>query len=321
MGKSPRYMTYKTGELEATLRDLDPRGRRFGGGASRDGMGSETGRSATGLITAHSCPVSYPDGTAGICRYTRAGPAWHVFRFEHTGKRSGKTASLPVQNETERVPNTIAAIEEAAHRLASRAFSAAARQEQRDYFQRATPPFHHKAESGEHPQMKTKEAKEASGKYALCLRVGRSLLPTGDTWNTLEEAVTAWQASGNLSLVIGCCCRWKRRWEEPVYNPLHADSRYPLLFPCPGDESEQRRATGTVQTPYVTTERVAVATQPSVSSEEDEDEDGEDEWTYFDEDEEPEDTGEMPVPPGDADAPIDQPNTSPDPFFEGIDNT
>ena len=245
-----RYTTFKEGELEATLHGLDPTGQNRCFGA---------GRSKTGLIKSHNCTVTYPDATTGACSYLRAGPNWHVFRFEHTSTRSGKTAMLPVQNETERIGNTLAIIEETAQRLASDAFVEAAERENRDYFRRVLPPPPYKMAQGdrsagecsaealtENPQMKAKAAKQAAGRYALCIRVGKSLLPTGNSWETLAEAVEAWKSGSDLSHVIGCCCRFKRRWEEPSYNPLHGDSRYPrppLPLPCTDQKPAQETAT------------------------------------------------------------------------------
>lgn len=223
MGQSPRYTTFREGELEATLQRLDPQGHPKG---TITGTSGSMQRSKSGLVTSHVCTVMYPDATSGTCRYTRGGPAWHIFRFEHTG-RDEKTTSLPVMHETQRIGNTLALIEEHAQTLSAKAFTEAIAREQRDYFRRALPPPLYKVAPGEHAQMKVKESKLVAGQYALCIRVGRSLLPTGTTWSTLPEAVTAWKKLDDVPCAIGCCCRWKRRWEEPRFNPLHADPGYP----------------------------------------------------------------------------------------------
>lgn len=305
MGKLARYTTYREGELEATLRRLDPQGQHQHPATGLGNLVSPgTGRSRSGLVISHCCNVAYPDGATGTCRYTRGGPAWHIFRFEHTG-RNGKTTPLPVQYETERIGNTVAAIEGCSRKLAPRAFTDAVKREQREHFRRAVPPFEHSSQNAKcpqaanaaaaFPQMKVKEAKEAAGKYALCLRVGCSLLPTGQTWDTLDEAAAAWRDGGNSTLVIGCCCRWKRRWEEPEFNPLRADPAYPQHSPSPTLETGQEgllRASGTLSV---------------------------DETEPIDSEEAIPALIETEFPPlGDSDAPPEAPDTSPDPLYEQL---
>src|SRR5262249_53734039 len=119
--------------------------------AGGEGEGAEDGATANGrtpsgthgrigrLIKSHSCTVRYADGTLGTCRYTRGGPAWHLFQYEHTGI-DGRTTHLPVQYGTERMGNTLPVIEEIAHERAETAFTAAIAREQKEHFQRATPP-------------------------------------------------------------------------------------------------------------------------------------------------------------------------------------
>lgn len=227
MGNSyPRYLTFKEGELESTLAHL---------GATPETAtalkGQAPGRSV--LVKSHTCIVSFPDGTEGKCTYTRCGPSWHLFRFEHTG-RDGKMTPLPVQYVTERIENNVKAIEENAHKRAESAFTVAILREQKDWFCRAVSPTR---STPIHPQMKAIKAKELAGRYALCQRVGNTLIPVSNSFETMAEAVTAWREHTKhelvIGLVIGCCCRFRRRWEEPRLNPLHADSRYPLPFTVP----------------------------------------------------------------------------------------
>ncbi len=93
--------------------------------------------------------VSFPDGTSGVCKYMRGGPTWHVFRFEQEGNEykavvpfasATRPSYLPTRNCTERMANTIAAIEAKAAELASMAFAEAVALEHKDRFKRAIAP-------------------------------------------------------------------------------------------------------------------------------------------------------------------------------------
>ena len=224
MASFPRYTTYGVGELEERLRDMD-RGNR-----SSESLPSPTGsltqeRSPKGLLTRHSCRVSYPDGASGDCVYVRCGPTWHLFRYGHLG-RDGRTSSLPERTDNARIANTVQAIEELAQNKAADAFWSAVLRERKEYFQRASEGMGRKAKP-ERFQMKAARAKELSGKYALCRKVGRSLLPLSDYFDDLKEAVTTWEEHRDKTLVIACCNRLDRCWEEPSFNPLLANPDYP----------------------------------------------------------------------------------------------
>jgi hypothetical protein len=210
----PRYLTYRQGELEARLRELGKAGRGSVALLTRVGQERRDIAGRGRLRKSHSCPVSFPDGQEGTCSYTRGGPAWHLFRYDHGG------TTLPVQHLTERIGNDLASIEAAARRLAEAAYAQAILRERREYFQRATETGGRK----KHPerfQMKAARAKALSGRYAVCRRVGDNLLPVGRTHDVLEEANAEWRERRDPRLVVACLNRLDRCWEMPRFNPLY----------------------------------------------------------------------------------------------------
>ena len=230
MASFPRYTTYGVGELEETLRGLDRSNGFSQSLPSPTGIPTGT-RSPKGLLNRHSCVVTFPDKTSGTCLYTRVGPAWHTFQYERTGS-DGQIHRLPAVYENKRIANTVAAIEEIARRLASDAFWSGVLRERKEYFQRASDGMGRKAKP-ERFQMKAARAKELSGKYALCRKVGKSRIPVNDYYTDLKEAVSAWEERQDKTLVIACCNRLDRCWEEPQFNPLHANPDYPCAARCP----------------------------------------------------------------------------------------
>ena len=115
MANFPRYLTFKEGELEKTLEGM---------GASPHAAHSiRTNGSGRGssLLERHTCPVVYPDGTTGVCNYTRCASTWRVFRYEHLGA-DGKATYLPSQRTTERIPDSVSAVVAAAERLGAPIF-------------------------------------------------------------------------------------------------------------------------------------------------------------------------------------------------------
>lgn len=253
----PRYTTYTPEELERTL----ARYRHIGAREGADATVPSSGR--TRLIKSHECCVTYPDGTSGTCRYTRGGPTWHVFEFTHEANQLkqlvyGRTISLPRRNVTERMANTIAAIEAKAAEIAQAAYAKAIARERDERFKRATLPagFNRYApqsknrNSGETapvplPQMSVKRAKELAGKYALCLKIGaddsQRFLPSLNLmFDTIEQANDAWrQHEHRARRFVACACRFSRQWELPLYNPLHAEPEYADII---GFNNETRAA-------------------------------------------------------------------------------
>lgn len=226
MARYPRYLTFKDGELERLLLQagIAPEGES----SRSDNGGDSRKRRLKDVVERHSGAVTYPDGTTGVFHYQRCSDAWHVLRYVHLG-HEGKSTYLPSQRITERLPNTVAAIEAieaAAQNLADSAFQGGIDAE-RQFFQRASSPSGEKPT--EKPQMKAKRAARLAGKYVLCHPLGPqgdNLLPISEAFDSLTAAIAAWEAQGNTALVIGCCHRFRRRWERPRYNPLHAKPDY-----------------------------------------------------------------------------------------------
>jgi hypothetical protein len=215
----PRFLTFQPGEREGYIREklglppdaplpIETTPLNGGSGSSRPSR----------LLKSHSCVVNYPDGTVGTCRYTRGGPAWHIFQFEHRDCLGA--SSLPVQYSLDRLENTPAAIEAKAKDLAAPVFIKAVLREQREYFCRASECASRKARP-ECFQMSAKRAKDTAGKYALCIQLGRRLVPVTLACNTLEEANAAWEQRNDQRFLVACCNRLDRCWELPRYSPLY----------------------------------------------------------------------------------------------------
>ncbi len=257
----PVYTTYTEEELQqafAKLSHIGTNGKTSGNHANFAKNGSASrGSRGSKLIKSHECSVSFPDGTSGLCKYTRGGPTWHVFRFEQEGDGfkavvpfalATRPSYLPTRNCTERMANTTVSIEAKAAELAQVAFAEAIALEYKDRFKRAIAPHGYNryrlngaAQQAASPQMSVKRAKEVAGKYALCLRIGSQtdnyrLIPcTGvnnrDVFDTIEEANEAWKNHEHRARrFVACLCRFSRQWELPVYNSLHADPQYAALL-------------------------------------------------------------------------------------------
>ena len=243
----PRYTTYTSEELQSTFARFSHIGtsnsvegsHQNGANPAKRGRGSR-------LIKSHECCVVYPDGTTGTCRYTRGGPAWHVFAFDHQGQQMSQLhkTQLPTRHCTERVANTIAGIEAKALELAQAAFVQAVERELNERFRRASAPVgYNRYNNGNRPtnpltlpQMSVKRAKDLSGKYALCVRLGNNegqrLLPCiSFVYDTFDEANDAWRKSEHRTRrFVACLCRYSRQWELPLYNSLHADKEYATML-------------------------------------------------------------------------------------------
>lgn len=249
----PRYTTFGDDELVAANKLLVPDGQPVpdartlralvnGASVSADGTGiagATTGGRRPLLIKEQFCPVAYPDGAAGVCRYVRIGPEWHLFHYRHQGKvadeneccqpapaadstafRSG--VPLPTQYIAQRMGNTRDAIAAVAKEQATSAFRDAVLHEQKDRFRRATPPGGSKIDPAAY-QFSAKRAKEVGGHYALCRLLEKRLLPDGPLFAALEDANAAWRERDDQRLFVACACRWTRRWELPRFNPLYRE--------------------------------------------------------------------------------------------------
>jgi hypothetical protein len=218
----PRFLTFQPGERESYIREklgLSP-DAPLPVEKSIHTTSTSGGNAARGsrLLKSHSCEVTYPDGTSGTCRYTRGGPAWHVFQFEHRDCLGA--SSLPVQYSLDRLENTHAAIETKVRELAALVFAKAVSREQREYFCRASEGGGRKARP-ECFQMSAKRAKDTAGKYALCIQLGRRLVPVTLTCDTLYEANAAWEERNDPRFLVACCNRLDRCWELPRYSSLY----------------------------------------------------------------------------------------------------
>jgi hypothetical protein len=168
----------------------------------------------------HRFAVTYPCGGSGHCRYERLGPACHRFRFfDWDG------AELPRQYRSERLPSGGApAIEATGQNLTTAVYAEAIQREQADWFRRASLPGDgSRTIDPARYRLKAGKARRLAGRYALCVRVGPSLLPCSRTFEHLEEANQAWRTGGTNDVYVACCSRLDRRWLLPRYNPLYAE--------------------------------------------------------------------------------------------------
>ena len=216
MSKYARYVSFSEGELEARLKEIGTAAHLVSTVALSLRAAGEVGTGGRSrLIKSHSCPVVFPDGQQGCCTYTRGGPRWHLFRYEYASR-----AILPVQYQTDPMGNDLVSIEQAAKEKAVSAFADAIKREQKEYFMRSTEGMGRRIRPTCF-QMKASRAKQLSGRYALCHKLGARLLPKGGTYSTLDEANQALQEQDSpCTLVVACCNRLDRCWEEPRFNPL-----------------------------------------------------------------------------------------------------
>jgi hypothetical protein len=212
MPRHLRYTTFAPGELEQRLRELAPKAEF----TQPVPIGVGKGRS---LLKAHTFPITFPDGQPGTCRYERGGPRWHLFHFQYwDGSR------MPRQVCVDRLANDPSAIEVQGNALAGACYREAIQVERKDWFQRASEPAD--GSRKKNPalyRMKAIQAKQQAGKYALCKRLGQSLIVVGPVCESLEAANADWRARNNPRLVVGCCCRLDRCWQLPKFNPLYAE--------------------------------------------------------------------------------------------------
>jgi hypothetical protein len=169
----------------------------------------------TRLLKYHSGSVTFPDNTEGTFSYERLAPAWHRFHF-----RYGDGEKMPRQYLAEPLTNDPRSIERKAQELADKAYQEAIEQERKEYFCRASESASRKRKRLNF-QFRADRAKEIAGKYCLCVKIGQRLIPVSGLFSDIMAAHTAWKEQKHL--VIGCANRLDRRWEEPRYNPAHAD--------------------------------------------------------------------------------------------------
>lgn len=213
----PRFTTFRPGEREALLRrhvnmpDVSMPSSEFTTApAIRPGTSRRN----------HVFPVTFPDNAVGACWYERLGPSWHVFHYTY---RDG--TALPHQYSSGS-PAGDAEVESLGQSLATQCYRDACRKEQRDYFSRATlSPDGNREIRPERYRIPPARLKKLAGKYAVCLRLGKSLaslIPKSGVFETLDEANARWREENNTDLVVACCNRLDRCWEIPRFNPLYA---------------------------------------------------------------------------------------------------
>ena len=78
-------------------------------------------------------------------------------------------------------------------------------------------------------QLSHERAIALAGKYALCLKLCPSgkLIAVSGTFQTLDEANTAWHERGDADLIVALAVRWARRWTILRFNPLYAERPRP----------------------------------------------------------------------------------------------
>ncbi|WP_395137789.1 hypothetical protein [Armatimonas sp.] len=214
--KSKRYTTFQPGELEKELKAL-----ALKTGAVADVPNAWDVRRHNPLhIRWYDCSVTFPDGTEGTCHYTRQGPKWHILRYEHGG------ATLPYAYHMDELGRDAASIEALTQEKAAVAFAYAICQEQKEA-KRIQPPWTGYGKRKADPktyQLSHERAIALAGKYALCLKLCPSgkLITVSGTFETLEEANTAWHERSDTDLIVALAVRWARRWTIPRFNPLYA---------------------------------------------------------------------------------------------------
>jgi hypothetical protein len=183
------------------------------------GSGSLTTTTARGnrsrLLKHHQGSVTFPDNTEGTFCYERLAPTWHRFHF-----RYGDNDRIPRQYLSDLLTNDPRAIERKAQELAEQAYRDAIERERKEYFCRASESEGRKRRRLGF-QFRADRAKVIQGKYALCVKVGQRLIPVSELFDDIYQAHAAWREQKHL--VIGCANRLDRVWQEPKFNPAHAD--------------------------------------------------------------------------------------------------
>ena len=226
MPSFPHDATFKPGEREALEASLRP--STGGDSTPLQEAWRPIGRGSK-IIKEHTCPVTYPDGLSGFCRYERQAPTFHRFRF--TDKRGQVVATIW---HSERLPSAVEAIEKKAAESLSAAFAEIIERERKEYFARASE-YPGRNKRPERFQMSTERAKEVGGKYAICVPMGETgerLIPVTETFETLEAANQAWREKGDARLVVACGNRLDRCWEKPKRNTLYKE--FPDMAPSSG---------------------------------------------------------------------------------------
>ena len=219
MARVPRYTTFRPGELEELLKKT-----ALKNGAVADVPNAwDVKRRSPLHLRWHDCTVTYPDGSEGTCHYTRQGPKWHIMRYRHD------CGELPLAYHTDTLDRDAASIEAMCQEKALVAFGYGVQQEQKEA-RRAQPPWTGYGKRKADPttfQLAHERAVALAGKYALCLKLCPSgrLIAVSGTFETLDEANTAWHERGDSDLIVAIAVRWARRWTAPRFNPLYTECK------------------------------------------------------------------------------------------------
>ena len=226
-------------------------------------------------IASHACRVTLPDGTA--CRVDFAcygGGGSHTFTFHSPLSEreygNGSLADIP-------------SIEARAQELIGRVWRKAQDAEQKTMRLPSAPSsLVHTLDKT--PQLTRKTAQRFAGLYAVCLRYpSGTLTPLSAACERRAEALSdlaRMQANSKQTLVVGICCRWARRWQEPRF-----------LLDAPGEPNTPQAVAGLTGSPMMRKEDDTSANgSPSQNEEEqaweeDEEEDDESELDDYDPDE------------------------------------
>ena len=163
-------------------------------------------------IASHACQVTLPDGTA--CRVDYAcygGGSGHTFTFHSPlSEREYGNGSLA----------DIASIEARAQELVGRVWRKAQDAEQKTMRLPSAPSsLVHTLDKT--AQLTRKTAQRFAGLYAVCLRYpSGTLTPLAAACERRAEALSdlaQMQINNKQQLVVGLCCRWARRWQEPRF--------------------------------------------------------------------------------------------------------
>ncbi len=163
-------------------------------------------------IASHTCQVTLPDGTE--CRADYAcygGGGSHTFYFHSPLSEreygNGSLADIP-------------SIEARAQELVGRMWRKAQDAEQKT-MRLLSAPSNLVHTLDKTPQLTRKTAQRFAGLYAVCLRYpSGTLTPLAAACERRAEALSdlaRMQAQSKQTLVIGICCLWARRWQEPRF--------------------------------------------------------------------------------------------------------
>ncbi len=174
----------------------------------------------------HELNVALPDGSSCPVRYRRFAGRSHRFLF-------GEPLTEAVW-VTEPMHSTAIVIEMKAQECASTAFTQAMAKEQTLMRRKARPrgPILPPSDG----PMSAKSAESHAGRYAVCAvsgtgrlsAIGKASVQCDETIAQLTDGTFAsFRLLGKQRLAIGICCRYLKRWIEPVFLPYTRDERVP----------------------------------------------------------------------------------------------